>query len=144
MEDLMTKSPKKPALARSQGPVSAAKPLVTVKENKTARPTSAASGLLDLAAKESDSRGSARPPQSESKQARVVSMLRSSTGATISAMMHATGWQQHSVRGFLAGVVRKRLKLKVSSKKVDGTRVYRLAGGADAKAHSRKSKRRSA
>ena len=39
-------------------------------------------------------------------------------------MMKATGWQQHSVRGFLAGVVRKRLKLKLGSKKVDGNRVY--------------------
>ena len=37
------------------------------------------------------------------------------------------GWQQHSVRGFLAGVVRKRLKLKLDSKRVDGERVYRVA-----------------
>ena len=44
-------------------------------------------------------------------------------------MTKATGWQQHSVRGFLAGVVRKRLKLKLGSKKVDGNRVYRIAGG---------------
>jgi hypothetical protein len=51
-------------------------------------------------------------------------MLRSSAGATIDAMMKATDWQQHSVRGFLAGVVRKRLKL--SSKKSDGNRVYRI------------------
>src|SRR5258708_10518533 len=62
-----------------------------------------------------------------SKQSRVIAMLQSPTGATIAAMMQATGWQQHSVRGFLAGVVRKRLKLKLGSKKVDGTRVYRVA-----------------
>ena len=45
--------------------------------------------------------------------------------------MKATGWQQHSVRGFLAGVVRKRLKLKLSSKKVDGNRVYRIDAAAE-------------
>ena len=59
-----------------------------------------------------------------SKQSRVVAMLQSPAGVTITAMMKATGWQQHSVRGFLAGVVRKKLKLKLSSEKVDGTRVY--------------------
>jgi hypothetical protein len=55
----------------------------------------------------------------------VIALLQSPTGATIEAMMKATGWQPHSVRGFLAGVVRKRLKLKLGSKKVDGNRVYR-------------------
>lgn len=59
-------------------------------------------------------------------------------------MMQATGWQQHSVRGFLAGVVRKRLKLKLMSKKVDSTRVYRIAVGAAANTHSRQVKRRAA
>ena len=48
-------------------------------------------------------------------------------------MMKTTGWQQHSVRGFLAGVVRKRLKLKLSSKKVDGNRIYRIAGTSKVK-----------
>ena len=76
------------------------------------------------------------------KQSRVVAMLRSPRGATIAAMMKATDWQQHSVRGFLAGVVRKRLKLKLSSKKVDGNRVYQIAGGNGGKAAPRQSKHR--
>jgi Protein of unknown function (DUF3489) len=58
-----------------------------------------------------------------SKQSRVVAMLRSPDGSTIAAMMKATGWQQHSVRGFLAGVVQLR------SEKVDGERTYRVTGG---------------
>ena len=75
------------------------------------------------------------------KQSRVIAMLQSPAGATITAMMQATGWQQHSVRGFLAGVVRKRLKLKLGSNKVDGTRVYRVASGDIGKAAARRSKR---
>jgi Protein of unknown function (DUF3489) len=77
-----------------------------------------------------------------SKQARVIAMLQSPAGATIAAMMDATGWQQHSVRGFLAGVVRKRLKLTLSSKKVDGNRVYQIGGTDRGKVGPRPSKRR--
>jgi hypothetical protein len=74
----------------------------------------------------------------------VIAMLRSPSGATIAAIMKATGWQQHSVRGFLAGVVRKRLKLKLDSKKVDSNRVYQIAGGASSKRRPRKATRQSA
>lgn len=64
-----------------------------------------------------------------SKQSRVISMLRSPRGATIAAMMTATGWQQHSVRGFLAGVVRRKLSLNLQSEAGDGGRLYRIKDG---------------
>jgi len=91
-------------------------------------------------------KGVAKPPKAEpgTKQSHVITLLQSPAGATIAAMMKATGWQQHSVRGFLAGVVRKRLRLKLGSRKVDGKRVYRITGGAKDGSESRsQSKRRS-
>jgi hypothetical protein len=78
-----------------------------------------------------------------SKQSRIIAMLQSPAGATIAAIMKATGWQQHSVRGFLAGVVRNRLNLKLGSKKVDGIRVYQIAGVESSKPRPRKSERQS-
>ena len=62
--------------------------------------------------------------RSGSKQARIIAMLRAPSGATIDAMVHATGWQQHSVRGFLAGVIRKKLGLILVSE-ANG-RIYRI------------------
>ena len=68
------------------------------------------------------------------KQSRIIAMLQSPSGASTEAMMKASGWLQHSVRGFLAGVVRKRLKLKLTSKIVGDKRVYRIVGGKAGKA----------
>ena len=98
---LQSKTPKKAKLARAKG--GAKKP---VKAEKI-RP---------------------RPARRGTKQEAVLALLRQPAGATILAMMKATGWQQHSVRGFLAGVVRKKLKLKLESKTVDGTRIYHVDG----------------
>lgn len=69
-------------------------------------------------------------------------MLRSPTGATIATMMSVTGWQQHSVRGFLAGVVRKRLKLKLESESSDGNRIYRVIDASIVKAGTERTRRR--
>jgi len=63
------------------------------------------------------------------KQSAAIDMLRSTGGTTITALTKATGWQPHSVRGFLAGAVKKRLKLKLESAVVDGVRIYRITGG---------------
>ena len=53
-------------------------------------------------------------------------LLRGPNGATIAHVMRSTGWQPHTVRAFLAAVVRKKLGLRLESEKTDGERVYRI------------------
>src|SRR5262245_41160073 len=114
--------------------------------SKPAKKSSAASAAPVFASKSSqqsvvDPKSNSIDPSS--KQSRVIAMLQSPAGATIASMMEVTGWQQHSVRGFLAGVVRKRLKLKLGSKKVDGTRVYQITSSNSRKREPSQSRRRS-
>ena len=113
-----------------------AKPIPAKKTRAPATPTDGQpSGAVSKLA-------AATPPPLISKQARVLEMLRSATGATIAALMKETGWQQHSVRGFLANVVRKKLGLKLESKKVDEERTYRIVSGTKTKPQAGSKKRR--
>ena len=69
----------------------------------------------------------AKESREGSKKAQVVELLRRAGGATLAEIMEATGWQAHSVRGFISGSLTKKMRLKVESfKKDDGTRAYKI------------------
>jgi hypothetical protein len=68
-----------------------------------------------------------RPPHQDTKQARLIAMLRAPEGATIAEIVEATGWQPHTIRGAMAGALKKKLGLSVTSEKIDGRgRVYHI------------------
>src|SRR5947208_11790413 len=90
----------------------------------TARKTAKSPSLKRSAP--ASSRSAAGP---DTKHARIIAMLRMPTGATVATIMTATDWQQHSVRGFLAGVVRKKLGLNLVSEQTEKGRVYRIKDG---------------
>ncbi|MEQ1956267.1 DUF3489 domain-containing protein [Mesorhizobium sp. CN2-181] len=70
---------------------------------------------------------SAKPKPPVSKTETLLKKLRSAKGATLEALMEASGWQAHSIRGFLSGTVRKKLGLTVASDVgKDGARRYRI------------------
>ena len=79
-------------------------------------------------------KGAAKPkaastPRAESKQSQLITMLKQPDGATIVEIAKALDWQPHTVRGAIAGALKKKLGLKVASEKVDDRgRVYRIAG----------------
>ncbi len=80
--------------------------------------------------------------KSDSKQDKIVALLQRPKGATLDALVKKTQWQKHSVRGFLAGTVRKKLKLPLLSEKIDGVRTYRIGTGKAAKSKKTSAARR--
>ena len=76
----------------------------------------------------SERASSTRTPRAGTKQASLIAMLRAPEGATIEEITAATGWQSHTVRGAIAGALKKKLGLDVTSEKVEGRgRIYRIA-----------------
>ena len=128
------------ATARPDDVVAAA---VTAETNSKERPRRARRSSAKKAAVPSvrANKASFGRPKSNSKQDRVVGLLRQPKGATLDMLVKATGWQKHSVRGFLAGTVRKKLKLPLLSERIDGVRTYRIGVSRTGKAAK---KRRSA
>ena len=108
----MTRTKSKLKTAARSRTVKTAKP----KSPKRPAPVAAVSAALTKA-------------RAATKHAQIIAMLQDRAGATIAAIMAATGWQQHSVRGFLAGVVRKKLGLNLVSELGDRGRVYRISDG---------------
>ena len=93
--------------------------------------TQTADGTTKAEAAKTKPAGKRQPAPKETKQEQVLALLRQ--GTTIAAIMEGTGWQQHSVRGFFAGIVRKKLGLNLTSKKTEAGRVYRIGTGKAAK-----------
>ena len=73
--------------------------------------------------------GGPRKMREGSKQAQMIEMLKRPKGATVAEIAETFGWQPHTVRGAIAGALKKKLGLKVTSEKVEGRgRVYRIVG----------------
>lgn len=60
------------------------------------------------------------PAPAKSKTDTILGLLRRKSGASVEEMAEATGWQAHSVRGFLSGTVKKKLGLKLAAEKREG------------------------
>jgi hypothetical protein len=71
----------------------------------------------------------ATPPRESSKKAIVLEMLRAKGGATMAAIAKETGWQNHTIRGFISGTLSKKMGLAIESTRSEsGDRTYRITG----------------
>ena len=96
-------------------------------QQRKAASTQAASNSKKHAAKKTAGRQSKSVPgKGTTKKAAALALLNQKNGTTLAELMAATGWQAHSVRGFLSGTVRKRMGLALHSNPTDAGRVYSI------------------
>jgi hypothetical protein len=106
--------------------VAAPKPRVAPAKAKSAKKTASAKKAVKAARQATPAK--ADRVRQGSKTARVLELVKRSGGVTLKHLVKATGWQPHSVRGFLSGNLGKKMGLKIESSKTnDGERVYKLA-----------------
>ena len=128
---------------RKASPKTNGQPATTTKSTRAAAPSKAAAATTAALAATSKRRPSKRSapitmaaptvPVGTSKQARLIALLSSAAGASIAQMIALTGWQAHTVRGTISGVLRKRLGLNVACAAGDsGVSVYRILASASA------------
>jgi len=79
-------------------------------------------------AKRKASRKAGPTRRENTKTAQVIALLRQTNGASLKTITRTTGWQAHSVRGFISGQLGKKMGLRVRSFQRDGERVYLLKG----------------
>ena len=112
-------APKK-AAPKKAAPKKAAPKKAAPKGQKTAK--GAKKAAKPARAKEATS------PRAESKGAKILALIRRPKGATLAELAKLTGWQNHSIRGYLSGTVGKKMGLTVeSTKREDGERVYSIS-----------------
>ena len=114
-------------IAQGGNPATAARHAVAADDGGLVGGTPAEQGIV-AAIVDDRKREAGTKTRANSKQAQLIAMLRRPEGATIAEIAIALEWQQHTIRGAIAGALKKKLGLDVTSEKIEGRRVYKIAG----------------